>query len=326
LQMFGYTIALSGLIWYKIGGDQAQAMYLKLTGDDDTLINRFRRSLWAKIGAGALILFVFLAMTHGLSRGGGINTASTHTGLTGVPEPEMAYNPGEYTTGHHHEVVEPLDGLLTDPTHYADDHPSPPPSEHISHGPVGQTVGHQPIGQPGHLPPAPPVSQDTLDIVIYISPSSINENLTTFSAVTSLPEISAMSPNIISYAAANHVDLLSTQAVIVGSINSASAAFLHYISTHYDNLPRHTMFLHTGADALHVSNVISTRFTPQSGVVELSRGGYGDCLCTDCVDSFNTTARSLPKASELYSLTNQNICSPNDRLLVHCSPNMLMFS
>jgi len=87
--MFGYSIALGGLIYYKIGGQQAQAAYMKLTGDENSVFNRFRRSLWAKIGAGVLGIFIVFAIAHGFSRGIGVDISSMHTGLTGAPDPEM---------------------------------------------------------------------------------------------------------------------------------------------------------------------------------------------------------------------------------------------
>ena len=47
------------------GPEQAHAAYLKLAGDENSTFNRFRRSLWAKVGGGVLIIFVVLAMAHG---------------------------------------------------------------------------------------------------------------------------------------------------------------------------------------------------------------------------------------------------------------------
>jgi len=87
IQMIGYSIALGGLIWYKIGGDQAYAAYTKLAGDENSTFNRFRRSLWAKVGAGVLILFVVFALFHGLTRGQGYDSAAVDTSLTGTPQP-----------------------------------------------------------------------------------------------------------------------------------------------------------------------------------------------------------------------------------------------
>jgi hypothetical protein len=345
LQMFGYAIALGGLIWYKIGGEQAQAAYQKLTGDENSVVNRFRRSLWAKIGAGLLVIFVVVATGHGLSRGRGIDTAATHTGLTGVPEPEMVdayqpatevyqpatevyqpapevYQPEDYLAGDgsssQSQDFEPWDEVNTHSTHYTQDMPANEYDSSVGHG-----VSH--VSDPDSL--TPPIGHQSigaqLDIVFYVSPTaSMNDTLATFREVTSLPMISAMNPNVISYGEAL-AEFPATQAVVLGTITSASAAFLHYMANHYDTLAQHTIFLHTGVDAYHISTSIATRFSPHSGVVELSRGGYGECVCTDCIDTFDTAGGRLSKTDELYALTNANICSPSDRILV--TPNLQPF-
>jgi hypothetical protein len=334
LQMFGYTIALSGLIWYKIGGEQAQAAYQKLTSDDNSAFNRFRRSLWAKIGAGLLVLFVLSAMAHGFSRGRGIDTAATHTGLTGVPEPEMvdAVNPEDYISSENgdYDVWDKVNAPAThytdgtaaveDPMYHTGDvpgadvhHTGDVPSADVHHiGDVSSADVHHLSEVPSSHPHIQP-----LDIVIYVPPTSVmNDTLNTFREVTSLPGISALNPSVISYASEYFTDLPSSQSVALGTINSPSAAFLHYISNHYDTLAQHTLFLHTDVDTSHISHAIATRFNPHSGVVELGQDGYRDCVCTECIDTFTSATGHLSKTDELYSLTNNKICSATDRLLV----------
>lgn len=281
--MFGYTIALGGLIWYKIGLEQAQAAYIKLTADENSTFNRFRRSLWAKIGAGVLVVFVVLAMAHGFTRGG-IDTAATKTGLTGVPEPEMvdAYS-GE--------------GVRTDDT-------------------VG---GWDDSGSSGMHYASDIVPTHPLDVVIYVpSTSSENTTLDTFQHVLSLPMISALNPHVIVYADSHISTIQVSQFVPLGQIRSASAAYLHYIRGHYDMLAEQTMFLHTDVDAQQVMSTVESRYSPRTGVVELSQGGYGVCACVECVDVFQQQRTHLSKVDELYALTNENICSTTEQLLVLC--------
>src|SRR5579859_4586467 len=220
LQMFGYAIALGGLIWYKIGADQAHAAYQKLTADENSPLNRFKRSLWAKIGAGVLFLFVLSAMAHGFSRGRGIDTSSSHTGLTGAPDPEMvdAYYPVESpeTWGQ----PSPWDDT-THPTHYTNEG-----SAHL------------------------------LDIVIYVPSASLeNSTMEMVSEVLQVPLVQRSSPHIIAYSVAPLADdIIVTQSVSLASLNSASAAYLHYMSSHYENLADHTMFIHTDIEAGHIAS------------------------------------------------------------------------
>jgi hypothetical protein len=288
--MFGYAIALGGLIWYKIGGEQAQAAYMKLTSDENSTFNRFRRSLWAKIGAGLLGVFVFLAIVHGfVPRGQGLDTAATKTGLSGAPEPEMvdAYN------GAGHEVPSAFDSWDS--------------SEH------GAT--HYASGSSGHIPTR------ALDIIIY-HPSPAGKNalaLSQYKQVVSLEAIAELSPHIISYSDEALPGITVSQAVTIGSIKSASAAYLHYLSNHYDSLAEHTLFLHTDVDASHVPAIIANRFQARTGVVELSPTGYGVCNCLDCISPF-TSAMPLAKTDQLHALTNTQICSSADKLLVPLIP------
>lgn len=281
--MFGYAIALGGLIWYKLGGEQAQAAYLKLAGDENSTFNRFRRSLWAKIGAGLLGVFVFLAVVHGfVPRGQGMDTASTKTGLSGAPEPEMvdAYNGAVHEASH---AFESWDTQESTSTHHA-----------------------------GNVPTR------ALDIIIY-HPSPAGKHqlaLTQFKPIFTLDSIAALSPNIISYSDDQSLGIEVSQSVTVGTIKSASAAYLHYISNHYDSLPEHTVFLHTDVDdASHISSVIANRFQSRTGVVELSPTGYGVCNCMDCKSPFSP-ATPLEKTDQLHALTSTQICSSTDKLLV----------
>lgn len=293
--MFGYSIALGGLIYYKIGGDKAQAAYSKLTGDENSTFNRFRRSLWAKVGAGVLVIFVVLAMAHGLSRGKGIDIASTHTGLSGVPDPEMvdAYNPETEVPGDTHGL-ESWNGVDTHPTHYSTD--------------VMDNPTHYAADVMDNLPPTHP-----LDIVIYISPSSDSGTLTIFEEILLQPTMSALTPRIIAYGEA-HPYLQVTQQIQLNGIASPSVAYMDYISNHYDSLAEHTIFLHTDVDARHLPTTIASRYTSRTGVAELSQGEYSVCGCTECIDS---THGHLTKTDELYALTNQDVCSSTQQLLVH---------
>ena len=272
--MFGYAIALSGLIWYKIGAEQAQAAYMKLTSDENSAFNRFRRSLWAKIGAGLLGVFIFLAIVHGfVPRGQGVDTSATKTGLTGAPDPEMvdAYNGAVHEPSHAYESSGSSSGVLT----------------------------------------------RALDIVIY-HPSSADKNalaLSQYKQILSLEGIAKLSPNVIGYSYETFPGFPITKTVAMGSIKSASAAYLHYLSNHYDSLAEHTLFLHTDVDATHISSIIANRFQPRTGIVGLSPTGYGVCNCLDCVSPF-TSATLLAKTDQLHALTNPQICSSADKLLV----------
>jgi hypothetical protein len=280
LQMLGYSIALAGLIYYKVGSEQAHAAYLKLTGDENSTFNRFRRSIWAKIGAGVLVLFVVLAMAHGFSKGRGFDVASTQTGLTGVPEPQMedAYNP---------ETEEPH-GLDTwdqgnTPTHYTTDVINEASASHL------------------------------FDVVIYFSPSSDNSTLVAFEEVLSVQSVAALTPRVTLYGD-DHTTLHVANHISSDKITTASAAYLDFIVNYYDTLAQHTMFIHTDVNMQNIQSTLSSRFTSHTGVAELSQGGYAVCTCLDCVD---TTHTPLTKTDELYALTNQNICSSTDTLLVH---------
>lgn len=64
IQVFGYAIALGGLIYYKIGHEQATTACMKLIGHENFIFSRFRRSLLGKIGTTVLVIFI-VAMTHG---------------------------------------------------------------------------------------------------------------------------------------------------------------------------------------------------------------------------------------------------------------------
>ena len=64
LHIFGYTIALGGLIYYKIDDEQATVAYMKLIGDDNSTFSRFRRSKLAKVGSGVLVIFVVWAIVE----------------------------------------------------------------------------------------------------------------------------------------------------------------------------------------------------------------------------------------------------------------------
>lgn len=284
LQMFGYSIALGGLIYYKLGGEQAQAAYLRITGDENSTFNRFRRSLWAKVGAGVLVIFVVLAMAHGFSQGQGIDTASSSTGLTGVPEPEMveAYNP----VTPHEEMPESTVGggwdHVNTPTHYTtdviDDHGARYP----------------------------------LDVVVFVSPSSDNTTLFAFAELLELPSVARHLPHVTSYGDVNSMIPAARQIASPG-VNSASAAYMDYIANHYETLASHTIFLHTDVDVSHLQSSVASRFTARTGVVELSQGGYSVCSCLDCLDA---THNHLTKTQELFAMTNQDVCTANDRLLV----------
>jgi hypothetical protein len=279
LQMFGYTIALSGLIWYKIGGEQAQAAYMKLTSDENSALNRFRRSLWARIGSAVLVVFVVLAMAHGFTHGG-IDTAPTKTGLTGAPEPEMV---DAYMD----------EGVLTD------DVPG-------DWRPSSSAIHYTSDMGPTHA----------LDVVVYVPGTSHSATVDQFHQILSLPAIAALDPHIIVYSNSRISELQVNQFVPLGQIRSASTAYLHFIESHYDALAEHTLFLHSDIDTQHIMTTVEHRFRPRTGVVELSQGGYGVCTCLGCVDVFHAQRTRLTKADELYALTNQNVCSATDQLLV----------
>jgi hypothetical protein len=283
--MFGYSIALGGLIYYKIGAEQAQAAYMKLTGDQNSTFNRFRRSLWAKVGAGVLMIFVVLAMAHGLSAGSGIDTSRSSTGLTGVPDPEMvdAYNSesdGPY--GGEAHGLESWDRVET-PTHYSTDVMDEFPSSH------------------------------PLDVVIYISPSPGNNTLSAFEDILSQPSLLSLNPRVIAYGDATSFTSV-TREIPLGRISSPAAAYMDHIASNYDGLADHTIFLHTDVDIHHLPAIIASKFTSFTGVAELSQGEYSVCGCLECVDSTHTP---LTRTEELYALTHEDVCSSTQSLLVY---------
>jgi hypothetical protein len=280
--MFGYSIALAGLIYYKIGAEQARAAYLKLTGDDNSIFNRFRRSLWAKVGTGVLVIFVILAMAHGFSRRDMIDTARTHTGLTGAPDPEMA-------DAHHTESGGSHEGIHS-PGKWDDEDDAP--STHYMHDVIDDTTTR------------------SLDVVIYISPHAENNTITFFKDTLSLSAVATLDPRVLAYGSPNHAFPVRKQSQ---SISSAPAAYLDFISTHYDTLAQHTLFLNTDVDVMHIPSSVFSRFSPRTGVAGLTSNGYAVCTCLDCLDTARTP---LTKTDELFALTNQNICSSSDRLLV----------
>jgi hypothetical protein len=282
LQMFGYAIALGGLIYYKIGGDQAHAAYVKLTSDENSILNRFKRSFWAKVGAGVLVLFVVLAMAHGFTRGG-IDTKSSLTGLSGAPEPEMGAARGStpvVTHGGHDTYAD------------WDEHSSP-----MTHIPEKTNSDHP------------------LDIVIYMPART--GSLEDYQGLLSIPGVGILNPHVIAYTDADVSEGMVNQVVPLGQhIKSSSAAFLHYIHTHYNVLADHTVFLHADVDVQHIRSVVGERFKQTTGVLELSQGGYGVCNCLDCIDQFHGARTKLSKTDELYALTSQNACTRTDQLLV----------
>jgi hypothetical protein len=280
--MFGYSIALAGLIYYKVGAEQAHAAYLKLTADENSTFNRFRRSLWAKIGAGVLIIFVLLAMAHGFSRRNMLDTARVHTGLTGAPDPEMADSRYPETGTSHNEMYNPGkwdDEIDAPSTHYMPD--------------VDETP-----------------TIHSLDVVIYISPQAESSTIKFFQDTLSLPAISALMPHVFAYGSENPTFPVQRQHQ---AISSSSVAYLEYISTHYDTLPQHTIFLHTDMIDSHNLSFVTSRFSSRTGVAELTLNGYAECTCMDCLDTEHTP---LTRTDELYALTNRNICSPSEKLLV----------
>lgn len=65
LQIYGYSIALGGLIYYKIGDEQAKAIYAKVVWDENSLINRAKRSPLVRfVGVGVLLIVALLAWAH----------------------------------------------------------------------------------------------------------------------------------------------------------------------------------------------------------------------------------------------------------------------
>lgn len=282
LQMFGYSIALSGLIYYKMGSEQAHAAYLKLAGDENSTFNRFRRSLWAKVGGGVLIIFVVLAMAHGFSNRDMIDTQRTHSGLTGAPDPVMGdpYYP---------ETGVPYSGIHR-PVN--SDDKDDVPSTHMHDSVDDVPVIH------------------SLDVVVYISPRADNSTITFFKDTLSIPSISAFSPRIFAYGSSTPDFPVRQHAQ---TISSAPSAYLDYITTHYSALAQHTVFLNSDVEVMHIPSSVLSRFNPRTGVAGLTSNGYAACTCLDCLDTSRTP---VTKADELYALTNQDICSSTERLLV----------
>lgn len=64
LQIYGYSIALGGLIYYKIGDEQAKAIYAKVAWDENSFISRAKRSPLVRfVGVGVLVV-ALLAWVH----------------------------------------------------------------------------------------------------------------------------------------------------------------------------------------------------------------------------------------------------------------------
>lgn len=289
LQLFGYAIALAGLIWYKLGSEQARATYMKLAGDESSAFNRFRRSLWAKVGVGLLVIFVVLATAHGFTRGRGVDRASMEIGLSGNPEPEMVDAIHSDSEGGWHGDSHGIGSTWDDIT----------PSTHYT---------TEVVDEDSYYP---------LDIVIYVSPTdSGNTTLKSFEQLLELPAISSMTPRTTVYSASAS-DIEVFQQMRLGRINSASAAFLDYISNNYESLAQHTIFLHTNIDVQHLVSTVAARFQPRTGVADLGASDYSVCTCLECTDR---THSHLTKTDELYALTNQDICSSTTRLLVSIHP------
>jgi hypothetical protein len=222
------------------------------------------------------MVFVLFAMIHGFDSGHGVAIIPTaDAGLSGVPGPEV------------------LDT-------YRGSEDSPVPEERPNHFSSG-----------GHFETE--IVSNRLDIVLFISPSTQSASLVAFEDLFSQPILSSLSPRIVTYGHGEPV-IMSAQHIQMEIITSASAAYMHHITTHYNTLAEHTLFLHTDVNPSGLSSTISERFIPRTGVTEITSGGYGTCNCLDCIDSYNM---QLSKTDELYALTNQNICSTDDRLLVY---------
>jgi len=71
IQLVGYSIALGGLIWYKVGNEQVKQTFNKFMEDENSVFNKFWGSFWAKLGWGLLALFIVLASLHGFVKNGG---------------------------------------------------------------------------------------------------------------------------------------------------------------------------------------------------------------------------------------------------------------
>ena len=165
LQLFGYTIALGGLIYYKLGREQFQAAYMKLASEENSMFNRFRRSLLAKVGAGVLVIVV-LAMVNGFLSDGGIDPTALKTGLSGVREPEMV------------DTYHPRLGCS-----YAHD--------------FGGTWDNHPTHNTGDVDVV--LSTHPLDIVLFISPSSADSTLEFFEEIRTQSSVSTLNPRITVY-------------------------------------------------------------------------------------------------------------------------------
>ena len=281
LQLFGYTIALGGLIYYKIGGEQVRVAYMKFAGDENS-INRLRRSLWAKLVAGALVLFVVLSMANALSSGGEIHTSSRRTKFGGFPGPQVvdAYRPA--TEGDAHGFEDAWDEMNNHPMLNTDIVVDPIPSTH------------------------------PLDIVLFASRNSDNETLKIFKEIFLQPTVSNLNPRLTVYGEVDS-SFPVTKHVPLARIPTASAAYIDFISDHYNVLAEHTIFLDADMDARYLPPTISVRLAKRTGVAELTRGGYWACECLECVDSSRIL---LARVSELYALTHQDTCSTSQKLLV----------
>lgn len=92
LQMFGYSIALGGLVYYKLGADKLREHYMKLRSDSSEAWEKYSKKypIWRKAAmAGGVLFFILLIF-------GGFRYASAPTKVDhginagGVPAPNPA--------------------------------------------------------------------------------------------------------------------------------------------------------------------------------------------------------------------------------------------
>lgn len=90
LQMFGYSIALGGLVYYKLGADKLKESYARIRNDGTMAWQRFGSTYPALRKAtviGATVIFLLLGLG---TLYGGNNSAGSNTGYTGSRVPDSS--------------------------------------------------------------------------------------------------------------------------------------------------------------------------------------------------------------------------------------------
>jgi hypothetical protein len=89
LQIFGYAIALGGLVWYKMAGAKPQQSPTDDDKSEKPPMNRRRKVRWILIGGILLLIFGFLVLEHKRYLQFQAQAPQQKTGIAGVLGPMM---------------------------------------------------------------------------------------------------------------------------------------------------------------------------------------------------------------------------------------------